>query len=286
MITLAILFTLFFQSSEAKPTHEDKGILNIDASKYERINVYNFDGNVNVKPSSNKEASFRYSRKITASTNRKLTRAKEEIYVDTISMDGELFVFISNPEKVLRSNGSGSRFMTYHHKTDNNFNSIKASGIDYEFEFDISLPVDTDGIISTHDGDIVVKGIKGQLSVLNHHGEVKLDQVHQVDLVKSHHGELKVVFSDQPDMDVSLSTHHGNISVSFPETPSLRLDLDSYHGSFFTDFDWEPMVNKIQKTNKKKTKYKIGSATNVKIGGGKYEMSFKSHHGDMFILKH
>jgi len=68
--------------------------------------------------------------------------------------------------------------------------------------------------------------------------------------------------------------------------PSIRLDLDSYHGEFYTDFDWEPMVSKIQKSNKKKTKYKVGSTTSVKIGGGKHMMNFKSHHGNMYILKH
>lgn len=285
MNTLTFLLCFLSTIIGTKPTHNDSGVLKLDLSKYERVNIYNMGGNIKVRTTSSNQSTIKYKRTLTATTNRKLDRAKQEITVDTVSMDGELFIYIANPEKVLRS--TGGDYLSYQNAEGTNpFNGIKASGIKYEFDFDIVMPSDVDGVVSTHVGDIDIRGIKGELAVLNHHGHIHLDEVHQLEYVKSHHGELKVAFSDQPNHDLSLKTHHGNISVSFPSTPSLRLDLDSYHGSFFTDFNWEPLVKKIKMTDEKKTKYKVGSKTSAQIGDGEYLMSFQSHHGNMYILKH
>ena len=287
MNTLIILFALLFSSSPLKQEHTDQASLKIDVSKYDKINIYNTGGAINVKSTTSQNATFNSTRKIKATTGKKLQRAIAEIYVDTISMDDELFVYIANPEKVLRNQGGD--YLHYQHKDQqgNIFGNIKSSGIDFEFDFEITLPADAEGVISTHKGDIEVNGVKGELAVLNHFGDIRLSEVHKVETVRSHHGELKVLFDKQPEHDISLNTHHGNITISFKDTPSAMLDLYSYHGSFFTDFDWKPSATKVvQNLKNGKTKYKIGKNTNVRIGGGEHKIKFKSHHGNMYILKH
>jgi len=286
MNTLTILLTLLISSFGQTKTHSDTSILELDMSKYDKINVYNFHGNVNVNSNNSSNAIIKSARKIEASSSKKLDRAIKEIYLDTMTMDDELYIFIEDPDKTLENHWG--EYLNYQDKRNRDRNSgIKSVGIKYEFDLDITLPADVDAVISTHKGDIDLSGIQGELTVLNHHGNINLEGVYRVDNVKSHHGALNIKFDKQPDNDIAFSTHHGDISVSFRSTPSAQLDLSSYHGSFFTDFDWKPSPSKtLKKIKNGKTKYKVGDNTNVQIGGGKHVLKFRSHHGNMHILKH
>ncbi len=286
MNTLIILLSLMVSASSATKTHNDTSTMKLDMTKYDKINVYNFHGNVSVNSITSSNAVIRSKRKLEATSSKKLQRAMNEIYLDTMTMDGELYLYIEDPHKSLES--IWGDYLNYQdNNTEYRHSGIKSVGIKYEFDLDLELPSNVDAVISTHKGDINLSGIKGELSVLNHQGNINLEGVHQVDHVKSHHGELKVKFDEQPDNDVSFATHHGDISVSFRNTPSAQLDLDSYHGSFFTDFDWKPSPSTTLKKNENgKTKYKVGDTTNIQIGGGKHVLKFRSHHGNIHILKH
>jgi len=284
MNSLVFFIAILLNTTALSHEHIDQSVFNIDMSKYDRVNIYNNVGEINIRTTNSNKAVFETTRKIRATSSKKLKRAISEIQVDTMIVDGELFVFIDSPYMTLEQRGNNYWYQNHSY---NNGDSFKSSGIDSEFDFEISLPANTDGLISTHKGDIEIKNVKGEIEVYNHFGDISLSGVEDVAQVNSHHGSLKVLFDKQPQHDLSLGTHHGDITISFKEVPSARLDLYSYHGSFFTDFEWQPLVSKV-KTDKKngKTKYKIGQNTNVQIGGGEHEIKFNSHHGDMYILKH
>lgn len=288
MNTLILFLSLVLGNCSLVKEHTDTSILNINISKYDKINVYNTGGAIKVNANySNDKAVIRSTRKIEATTNKKLKRAITEIYLDTMSMDGELYIYIVNPSKTLSDqNGKYLSYRSNHHDGQM-IDGIKSTGIKFEFELDLELPEYVDAVVSTHKGDIELSGVKGDLAVLNHFGNINIDGVHKVEYVHSHHGELNVKFDRQPNNDIIFVTHHGDISVSFNSTPSVQLDLSSYHGSFFTDFDWAPSPNQtLKKIKDGKTQYKVGKTTNVQIGGGKYLLKFRSHHGNMHILKH
>ena len=287
MNTLITFLTILISINSYTKEHTDNSVLKLDMTKYDKINVYNFHGNVQVNSTNSTNALIKSARKIEASSSKKLQRAITEIYLDTMTMDDELYIYISDPDKTLE-NIWGGGFLSYQDINNNhNHSGIKSADIKYEFDLELELPAYVDAVISTHKGDIDLSGIKGELSVLNHHGNISLDGVIKVDQVRSHHGELKVKFDQQPENDIEFSTHHGDISVSFNNTPSAQLDLDSYHGSFFTDFEWTPSPSATLKKNKNgKTKYTVGKTTNLLIGGGKHKLKFRSHHGNMHILKH
>lgn len=284
MNTLILLITVLLNTTGLKHEHVDQSVLTIDMSKYDRVNIYNNVGEIRIKPTSTNKAVFETTRTIRATSSKKLKRATTEIQVDTMVVDGELFVFIDSPYSTLERRGDNYWYQNHSY---NNGDSFKSAGIDSEFDFEISLPANTDGLVSTHKGDIDIHGVKGEIKVYNHFGDINLKGVQDVSKVHSHHGSLNVLFDKQPQHDLSLDTHHGDITISFKQTPSARLDLYSYHGSFFTDFEWQPLVTKVKTSGKNgKTKYKIGQNTNVQIGEGEHEIKFKSHHGDMYILKH
>ena len=287
MKSIILLLTIASFFSPLKEKHTDQQQMKIDLSAYDKVNIYNSSGAVKVNPiqGSGNQAVVNATRKLSATSKKKLNRAIKEIYIDTMVVDGELYFYIVSPNRYLKSGGGD--YLHYQSKDQfNNYNEIKESGINYEFELDILLPQNTKAVVSTHRGDIELNGIQGDLSALNHHGNVYLNNVQNLQYAHSHHGVIDVSFDRQSDHDIKLDTHHGDITIKFPNTPSAELDLYSYHGSFYTDFDWKPGKMIVENNRKnKKTKYKVGSKTRVLMGSASKKIQFNSHHGNMYILK-
>ena len=62
--------------------------------------------------------------------------------------------------------------------------------------------------------------------------------------------------------------------------------MASHHGEFYTDFDYQMAPQKINVSKGgEKAKYKLRGGTTININGGNGELSYKTHHGDVFIEK-
>jgi len=288
MKSILLLLTIASFLSPLKEKHTDQQQMKIDLSAYDKVNIYNTGGaiKINTTRGNANEAIVNAERKLSATTKKKLNRAIDEIHVDTMVVDGELFIYISAPNKFLKSGGGGYLYYQSRDKYNDSWEGIKESGIQYEFDLDITLPQNTKTVVSTHRGDIKLDGIQGDLAAINHHGNIYLDNVVNLHRAHTHHGVIDVSFDKQSDHDLELRTHHGDITIKFPSTPSAELSMYSYHGSFYTDFDWKQALTPIEKnSNDRKTKYKMGSKTRVLMGSASKKIEFNSHHGDMYILK-
>lgn len=269
--------------------HTDSKSFDFDMNRYDKIHIYNTGGAITVQGNRTGDARIEVDRVLKATTQKKLKRAITEIFVDTMIVDDELFVFISSPYRKLKSNNN-DEFLHYQspHNNSQSKNGIYEVGVTTVFNLNINIPTETEMIVSTHKGLLKVNGVQGSLAAINHHDDVILTNVRDVTYAHSHHGDVQVDFVQQPSNDISFDTHHGDIKVSFPGTPSAQVEFESYHGSFFTDFDWEkeqPKFEKVKSKSKRKATYKLGDKTIVSIGNGGQKMTFDSHHGDFYILK-
>jgi len=286
---LTIVLSLFITVALQTQTHSDHQQLTLDVSQYDEIHIYNKHGQVKVNGTSGSQATIDIDRKLKAKSKKKLQASISNIYIDTIVMDDVLVVYVNSPYYYLDGDFN-DRFMHYQtHKDYNWGNSWKKIGVEFIFELDIEIPSSKDLVVTTHTGELEVRGISGKLAAKNHHNDVLLDQVSQVYYAHSHHGDVTVNLDRLPSSDIELDTHHGDIKLAVPSEPSAEVSFDSHHGSFYTDFNWTSKAPKVLKSSsrrsKKKTKYKLGDGTVVQMGSGEHRMTFDTHHGDMYLIQ-
>lgn len=290
MKSILYIYLIFSTIGLFSQSHQDVTRMDVNTQNFERVHLYNTGGKVNVTSTSGQSGQIIAHRTIKATSKTKLKRAVEEIFFDSLIIDNELFLFVNNPYKTLEPHSSG-KYMhyQYNYRGDEKqyWDGMKSLGVDFKFEIELSLPKATDLVVVTHRGILSVEDIQGSLVAMNHHDDVYLENVADLERASSHHGDVEVSFANEPSEDIALNTHHGDIKLKFKNEPSATLELYSYHGSFYTDFDYKsaPLVTVASKS-KRSTKYKVGNKTRVTMGNGGKKISFDSHHGDMYIIKY
>lgn len=287
---ITTLFFLMLTLSLSAQRHNDVQNLNLDLAGYDAIHIYNKYGDVHVKGEKVATAQIRADRMIKARSKKKLANAISEINLTTSVIDNELIVYIESPFYKLEGDYNND-YMSYRGMNDGMFNSGNWDKpyANFSFDMEITLPENVNLVVSTHEGSLQVDGMKGELIALNHHDGLKLENVENLSYAHSHHGDVEVQFSTAPSNDIFFETHHGDIKVSFPTMPSAAVSFDSHHGSFYTDFDWkqEPVrLSKSTSRSNKKAEYKVGDKTTVSMGDGQYNLTFETHHGDMYLTQH
>ena len=282
-----LLMVLCLVSADlAAQKHEDRRQMKVDLSQFEEIHLYNTSGNVSVTPSMDHSATIEIRRSIEARSNKKLEEAKSSIYFDTTVVDGRLYFFVNNPYSILEIDDDGNAHYNSRENGKWRWSGSSDKKTKFEFTLDITMPVDKHLVVSTHRKDLKVKGHSGVLVAKTHHGSLKVEDVKNLTLARSHHGDIEASYAVVPSIDTDFKTHHGDIQVAFPSSPSAEISMYSHHGDFYTDFEWTSLPLKVKtKKNGRQTKFKYGGDTSIKMGDGKNKMTFKSHHGDMYIMK-
>lgn len=259
--------------------------LNYNVANYEDIRIHNFKGNVVVNAKPGKEFSLKVTRKLKSRSKSDLQKAKEEVYLDTTVIDGEFIVFMVAPDKHFKIDDDGGSYYQGENWDNWSKNNIKKYGVEYEFEIEASIPPHKNLYAATHHNDVKVAGIQGNTTVKSHHGNVYADTGGEIVVAKTHHGDVKVDHSSNSVSKGVYITHHGDIETSFPQV-SAMVSLKSHHGSFYTDFDYDHVAQKVNfNKDGKKTMYKYGGETNIKVGRGTGDFTYRTHHGDTFINK-
>ncbi len=260
----------------------DSGTIKLDMSQIKSLALYNHNGDIKVTAGNKSQGTIKYVRKLKSASTQKLEEAKNEIFLDSIHHNSELFYFVSAPNRIFEIDADGEGH--YNHQGDN-WNKRSRYKVEYEFTFELELPADTKLKVSNHHSGLTVTGMKGPLIANNHHKGLILKNVGSQVSANTHHGDIEVTHSSNPRVDSYYHTHHGNIKVTFQNGLGAEVSLKSHHGAFYSDFDWNYQPSKTSiNSNQKGTKYKIGKDTVVRIGKGGPALDFKTHHGDIYLL--
>jgi DUF4097 and DUF4098 domain-containing protein YvlB len=153
----------------------------------------------------------------------------------------------------------------------------------------ISVPYNCSFKISTVNGNISVKEVKGELDITTVNGEIDLDKITGSAVTSTINGLLKVRFSDvTPDAPMAFSTINGHIDVTLPPNIKATLKMKTDAGEIYSDFDLETKeeLEKSDKSNKYSPATTSWSNwTTANINGGGPELVFKSLHGNIHIRK-
>jgi hypothetical protein len=266
-------------------THEDRTSMSFNSDDYEMLRLHNYKGEVNISAHNSSSIEVTAVRKLTAKTPTKLEKAKEEVYLDSEVIDGELVIFVNAPDKKLEIDEEGQVYYKSWGWDNWNKPDYEKYDTDYKFTIEIKMPASMDLYASNHHEDLTIDGIDGKLTAKNHHNSVYVKTGSTDVTAKSHHGDVTVAHTSGNIISGNYETHHGDIKTSFPAL-SAKVQMTSHHGSLYTDFDYDYTATQAKYSgNGKKKKYKSKGGASIQIGSGKGELFYKTHHGDSIISK-
>ena len=168
--------------------------------------------------------------------------------------------------------------------------SVSGEWQNYTVSVQIQVPYRTSASIHTvNGGDIVVRGLTGELELDNTNGGIAATNIKGSVVAHTTNGNVSVTFDEiTPDKPMSFTSFNGNVDVSFP--PNLKADLriEPGRGDILTDFDFQliPTAPKIEKNERKGgSRIEIGQDVQAKIGGGGPIFHFKTFNGGIYIRK-
>ncbi len=154
---------------------------------------------------------------------------------------------------------------------------------------EIRVPVNFSLKLSTvNDGDIVVKGVSGELELSNVNGGITLNDIEGSASADTVNGDIRGNFgSVTAGSNMAFSSLNGTLDITFPNSLKANLKAKSDMGDVFTDFDME-MDKGFQEEIKKDKSGGVYRANledwiKGKINGGGPEILFKSFNGNILI---
>ena len=158
----------------------------------------------------------------------------------------------------------------------------KTTNLEIKVPSNFSLKLGT-----VNQGNITVKGVKGEMEISNVNGEITLTDVSGSASADTVNGDITVNFlSVTSGASMAFSSMNGDLEVTFPKATKGKLKLKSEQGEIFTDFNMtvdkqKPVMD--ENTSNGKYKVKIEQWVNGQINGGGPEMLFKTFNGDIII---
>ena len=142
-------------------------------------------------------------------------------------------------------------------------------------------------LATVNNGNIIVKGVKGELEISNVNGEITMEDVSGSASADTVNGDIKANFiSVASGANMVFSSLNGDLDVTFPKSVKADVKLKSEQGDIFTDFEMAVDQQKaVAKTDSSANTYKvvIEQWVSGKINGGGPEMLFKTFNGDIII---
>jgi len=155
---------------------------------------------------------------------------------------------------------------------------------------DIKVPRRTSLNLKTvNDGEIVVRGVEGELELGNTNGPIEAINVAGSVVAGALNDDIKVTFTAvTPGKAMSFTNMNGDIDVTFPASLKADLRMRSDMGELLTDFDLQPVATTSRSQeggDGKGFRLKIENEIQAKVGGGGAEIVFKNFNGDVLIRK-
>ena len=238
------------------------------------IQLDNIFGSVKLTGTNGKDVQLVAHKTIKARTKARIEKAKEEVVLD-ITVEGNLIdIYVDGPFRSQDRRG---------------YSNTRNPGYQVHYDFEIKVPRETNFYLKTvTDGDIIVENVDGDFDVKNVNGKVTITDVAGSGSAHTVNGGVKVYFSRNPKEDCSFKTINGDLTLYFKDRLSADFRMKTWHGEAYTDFEYDPLPVKTERTVKKNGKYiyKFNQTFGVRIGKGGPEIKMDTLNGDLLIKKH
>jgi hypothetical protein len=117
----------------------------------------------------------------------------------------------------------------------------------HDAEFRISVPRAIALNLKTDaGGDLVVKGVEGDVEINNMNGEVLLDGLVGAAVINTMNGEVRAIYAKSPQKPVSITSMNGEVDLRLPADTKANIRLRTHNGSILTDFAEDALKTKSE----------------------------------------
>lgn len=95
-------------------------------------------------------------------------------------------------------------------------------------------------------GDLVVKGVEGDVEVNNMNGEVQLEGLVGSAIINTMNGEVRATYAKAPAKPVSITSMNGEVDLRVPADTKANVRLRTHNGSILTDFGEDVLKTKTE----------------------------------------
>lgn len=95
-------------------------------------------------------------------------------------------------------------------------------------------------------GDLVVRGVEGDIEVNNMNGEVQLDGIVGSAVINTMNGEVRATYAKAPTKLVSITSMNGEVDLRVPADTKANIRLRTHNGSILTDFGEDALKTKTE----------------------------------------
>lgn len=243
--------------------------------------ICNISGDVEVEAYDGSTIALTLEKQVSGREQSDITKGMEELQLDVSEGDGFVKLQMAAPYITNRSTDD---------ELDCNAQWERNSNRKYRFRYDykVSVPRHISVKISTvNDGDLIIKGVEGEIYANNVNGDVELVGVKENTKAHTVNGTIDVQYATMPSEFGEFKTINGNIEIFTPKDAGGIFSFDTSNGEVYSDFEFsKKMAPKVVTNNKKGgTKYKISNSNSYQIGKGGPTMDFETLNGDILIRK-
>ena len=276
IVSQLVLFNFITLSKEIENNEEIKKTLRFSDPKAEKqLVVDNVFGSITVVGIKGDEVKLNVHKTTTAKSEKKFARAQQEIRLEITEEDNLIDLYIDGPFRC--KNGSV------------NFRGWRHYGYEVSYDFELQVPFETEITLKTvNDGEISVKKIKGNYTVDNVNGGIKMHELEGSGHVYAVNGDVTVEFNKNPEKNCYFGSLNGEVKIYFQSPLSADFRLKTFNGDVYSDFPVTHLPQKkpfkLEKRNGKKV-YKCDKTYGVRAGDGGPEIELDGFNGDIHIYK-
>ena len=239
------------------------------------LHVCGLNGSVRIEPGSGAEVRFSVHEKLKGDTQRDLDELKSEIDVVITGDAQHVRAGVKGPW----SDGVCG--------TETKRKSNSWSGRDKEFshEFIVQAPRDARLEISSVNGSLEIKDMRGDYKLRTVNGSIKLNDAEGSGEINTVNGTVTAVFRNNPRSDTSLKTVNGKLALYLQPTLNADFSMKTVNGSAYTDFDMTPIGTSGGSETKSGNKivYKRGNNVNMRAGNGGPKITAETVNGSVLL---
>ena len=239
------------------------------------LQVDNIFGSITVIGTNRSDVKMTARKTIKARTRDRIQKAKNEVRLDITEEDRLIDIFVDGPFREKNRRGEQE-----------NWNP----GYAVHYDFTLEVPKKINLFIKTvTEGDVSVQNVEGDFEVRNVNGKILIDGITGSGSAHTVNGGVMVNFDSNPKNDCSFKTINGDLELHFRNNLEADFWLKTFHGEAYTDFDYNKLPVKIEKTEKNNDKgkyvYRSNHISGVRIGKGGPEIKMDTLNGDLLIKK-
>jgi hypothetical protein len=238
------------------------------------LHVCGLNGSVRIEPGSNAEVRFTVHEKLKGETQGDLDELKREVDVVITGDAQHVRAGVKSPwsDGVC---GAETKRKNYWRGRDKHFSH----------EFIVQAPRDVRLEVSSVNGSLDIKDMRGDYKLKTVNGSIKLNDAEGSGEIGTVNGGVTAVFRNNPRSDTSLKTVNGKLALYLQPTLNADFSMKTVNGSAYTDFDMTPIGTSSASETKSGNKivYKRGNSVNMRAGSGGPKITAETVNGSVML---